>query len=185
MTSPGLIHKLVRRGSFQPWLVGLIIIATLLAIPVFCILLSVFLDSGDVWRHLYETVLVSYIINSLTLVSGVGFLVLSLGIIPAWLVTMYKFPGSKVLSWALLLPMAIPAYIIAYTYTGMLDVAGPLQMMLRDYFGWEYGDYWFPEVRSHYACLKYPGPWVVDLSDLFSRWRFRWRDQRLLPGCHW
>lgn len=148
VSSSGFLPDWIQRSRFHPWLMGLILIATLLAIPVFCILLSVFLDSGDVWRHLYETVLVSYVINSLALVSGVGFLVLSLGIIPAWLVTMYKFPGRKILSWALLLPMAIPAYIIAYTYTGMLDVAGPLQTLLREFFAWEYGDYWFPEVRS-------------------------------------
>jgi iron(III) transport system permease protein len=141
---PGLIH----RGRFRPWFLGLVLVSTLLAIPVICILASVFVSSGDVWQHLYDTVLASYILNSLVLVFGVGFMVLSLGIIPAWLITMYRFPGSKLLGWALLLPMAIPAYIIAYTYTGLLDVAGPLQMVLRESFNWQYGDYWFPEVRS-------------------------------------
>jgi iron(III) transport system permease protein len=139
---------LFRPWKLHPWLLALVLIAALLAIPVICIFMSVFLASGDVWKHLYDTVLLSYILNSLSLVFGVGFFVLSLGVIPAWLVTMYEFPGSRVLGWALLLPMAIPAYIIAYTYTGMLDVAGPLQSMLREFFAWEYGDYWFPEVRS-------------------------------------
>ncbi|MFT5131750.1 MAG: iron(III) transport system permease protein [Gammaproteobacteria bacterium] len=146
--STGFVPGLYHRDIFHPWLQGLILISGLLAIPVICIFLSIFLDSGDVWTHLYETVLGSYIVNSLALVSGVGFLVLILGTIPAWLITMYRFPGSKVLGWALLLPMAIPAYIIAYTYTGLLDVAGPLQMMLRETFAWQYGDYWFPDVRS-------------------------------------
>ena len=67
---------------------------------------------------------------------------------PAWLVTMYRFPLSRYLEWALLLPMAMPAYIIAYSYTGMLDVAGPLQTSIREITGWQYRDYWFPEVRS-------------------------------------
>ncbi len=146
--SASFFAGLNRLSSFHPWLLGLILVSTLLAIPVICILASVFIDSGDVWQHLYETVLASYILNSLGLVFGVGFLVLSLGIIPAWLITMYRFPGSSLLGWALLLPMAIPAYIIAYTYTGLLDVAGPLQMALREFFNWQYGDYWFPEVRS-------------------------------------
>ncbi len=146
--SPGFIPVLFHRRRFHPWLLGLVLIAALLAIPVLCILLSLFLESGDVWQHLYETVLTAYIINSLGLVFGVGILALVLGIVPAWLITMYRFPGSRLLGWALLLPMAIPAYIIAYTYTGMLDVAGPLQTMIREVFGWQYGDYWFPEVRS-------------------------------------
>lgn len=141
------------RACFHPWLLGLVVISVLLAIPIVCILASVFIDSGDVWRHLYQTVLASYIVNSLVLVFGVGFFVLSLGVIPAWLITMYSFPGSRLLGWALLLPMAIPAYIIAYTYTGLLDVAGPLQMALREFFNWQYGDYWFPEVRSLHGAI--------------------------------
>ena len=87
--------------------------------------------------------LAEYISNSLLLALGVGCLSLPLGVIPAWLVTLYRFPCSRQLEWALLLPLAMPAYIIAYTYTGMLDVAGPLQSWLRTVFGWQYGDYWF------------------------------------------
>jgi iron(III) transport system permease protein len=74
-----------------------------------------------------------------TLIGGVG---------TAWLTSMCRFPGRGLFEWALLLPMAMPAYIIAYTYTGMLDFAGPVQTLLRDLTGWGYGDYWFPRVRS-------------------------------------
>ena len=148
ISQTGLMPGMFYRGNFHPWLMALMLASSVLAIPVVCILLSVFVASGDVWQHLYETVLFSYVFNSLALVIGVGTLVLALGTIPAWLITMYDFPGAKVLGWALLLPMAIPAYIIAYTYTGLLDVAGPLQMMMRESFNWQYGDYWFPEVRS-------------------------------------
>lgn len=138
-----------RRLSFlRPWLIGLLLISSLLAIPIIVVFSSVFFSSGGIWQHLLDTVLKDYIVNSLLLMSGVSILVLILGILPAWLVTMYRFPGSQILEWALLLPLAIPAYIIAYTYTGMLDVSGPLQSWLRDYFGWQYGDYWFPEIRS-------------------------------------
>ncbi len=79
---------------------------------------------------------------------GVSAGVLSMGITTAWLTSMCEFPGRRFFSWALLLPLAIPAYIIAYTYTGMLDFAGPLQTLLRETFGWGAKDYWFPEVRS-------------------------------------
>ena len=117
-------------------------------LPVVVVALSVFQSSGDIWQHLHETVLAEYISNSLLLALGVGCLSLPLGVIPAWLVTLYRFPGSRQLEWALLMPLAMPAYIVAYTYTGMLDVAGPLQSWLRAEFSWQYGDYWFPDIRS-------------------------------------
>jgi iron(III) transport system permease protein len=123
-------------------------LSLVIAIPLLVVAVSLFLPSDDVWQHLRETVLTEYIRNSMFLLLGVTLLVLPLGVIPAWLVTMYRFPGSRILEWALLLPMAVPAYIIAYTYTGMLDVAGPVQSALREAMGWEYGDYWFPPIRS-------------------------------------
>ena len=122
--------------------------AGVLLLPVIVVTASVFLSSGDIWQHLYDTVLAEYVANSLLLALGVGCLALPLGVIPAWLVTLYRFPCSRQLEWALLLPLAMPAYIIAYTYTGMLDVAGPLQSWLRAAFAWQYGDYWFPDIRS-------------------------------------
>lgn len=136
------------RRSGLLWTSSLAVLCVLLLVPLFIIFGSVFFPGDGVWQHLYETVLSDYIINSLLLITGVGIMVLVLGVVPAWLVTMNRFPASTVLEWALLLPLAIPAYIIAYTYTGLLDVAGPLQGWLRDFFGWQYGDYWFPEIRS-------------------------------------
>ena len=132
----------------QRWVAAAVAMSVVMSIPVVVVLASVFVSSGDVWQHLYETVLADYVVNSLLLMLGVGSLALPLGVIPAWLVTMYRFPFSRQLEWALLLPLAIPAYIIAYTYTGMLDVAGPVQSWLREAFAWQYGDYWFPEIRS-------------------------------------
>ena len=127
---------------------SLLVLSILLATPIVVVVSSVFFSAGDIWTHLLDTVLTRYARNSLLLMAGVSVGVLALGILPAWLVTVYRFPGSKILEWALLLPLAIPAYIIAYTYTGMLDVAGPLQSALREAFEWRYGDYWFPEIRS-------------------------------------
>ncbi len=131
-----------------PWVALTLLVAGILLLPVIVVAASVFLSSGDIWQHLYDTVLAEYVANSLLLALGVGCLALPLGVIPAWLVTLYRFPCSRQLEWALLLPLAMPAYIIAYTYTGMLDVAGPLQSWLRAAFAWQYGDYWFPDIRS-------------------------------------
>ena len=134
--------------AIKPWPAGVLFVSLILSVPLLTVLGSFFLPANDIWQHLYETVLQDYIKNSLVLMVGVGVMASVIGIIPAWLVTMYRFPASRFLDWALLLPLAIPAYIIAYTYTGMLDVAGPVQSWIREIGGWHFGDYWFPEVRS-------------------------------------
>lgn len=123
-------------------------VALLLALPIFVIVGFVFSGSVDLFQHLYETVLVDYVSNSLLLMLGVGVGVLLLGIPTAWLTSVCDFPGRKLFSWALLLPLAVPAYIIAYTYTGLLDYAGPVQSAIRSITGLGYGEYWFFEIRS-------------------------------------
>lgn len=135
-----------RRGS--AWQTAVVALTLLLALPVLVVLGYLFNPSAEVWAHLANTVLADYVRNSLLLMAGVAVGVLTLGVSTAWLTSTCEFPGRRLFEWALLLPMAIPAYIIAYTYTGMLDFAGPVQGQLRAWFGWSYGDYWFPEVRS-------------------------------------
>ena len=122
--------------------------ALLLALPVLVIFASVLQSQTEVWLHLRQTVLADYVINSLLLAAGTGFGALLLGTSTAWFVSQYQFFFRRPLEWLLLLPLAMPAYIIAYTYTGMLDFAGPVQSMLREQFGWRYGDYWFPQIQS-------------------------------------
>lgn len=130
------------------WTLASISVALLIALPVLVILGFVLVPSGDTWQHLASTVLPDYVTNSLLLMLGVALGTLVGGVGTAWLTSMCRFPGRGIFEWALLLPMAMPAYIIAYTYTGMLDFAGPVQSGLRALTGWGYGDYWFPEVRS-------------------------------------
>jgi iron(III) transport system permease protein len=130
------------------WSAGIVSVALVLALPVLVIAGFVFVPAGDTWRHLAATVLPDYVTNSLLLMLGVTVGTLIGGVGTAWLTSMCQFPGRGIFEWALLLPMAMPAYIIAYTYTGMLDFAGPVQTSLRGLTGWGHGDYWFPEVRS-------------------------------------
>ncbi len=119
-----------------------------LCIPAFIIFGHLALPFSENFKHITDTVLSDYVSNSLALMLGVAVGTFVLGTSTAWLTSTCTFPGRKVFEWALLLPMAMPAYIIAYTYTGMLDISGPVQQQLRDTFDWRYGDYWFPEVRS-------------------------------------
>ncbi|RUO78312.1 ABC transporter permease [Pseudidiomarina taiwanensis] len=131
---------------------SLIIAALLIGVPLFVVLGVTLGDSlsGDhaTLSHLWQTVIPEYISHSLLLMFGVATGVISIGVTTAWLTTSCRFPGQQLLSWALLLPLAMPAYITAYTYTGMLDFAGPVQSLIRDLSGWGYGDYWFPQIRS-------------------------------------
>ncbi|MBT7759377.1 MAG: iron ABC transporter permease, partial [Rhodospirillaceae bacterium] len=108
------------------------------------------LTPGDnIWPHLVSTVLGGYIATTITLMVGVGSGTLVLGVGSAWLVTMCRFPGRRLFEWGMLLPMAMPAYIVAYVYTDILEFAGPVQGALREVFGWSSKrDYWFPEIRS-------------------------------------
>ena len=130
------------------WVFVVVGVAGILVFPVAVIFAHVFLPAGDVWGHLARTVLTDYIVNSLLLMLGVAIGTLIGGVGCAWLASMCQFPGRGFFEWALLLPMALPAYIIAYTYTGLLDFAGPVQGAVRDMTGWGHGDYWFPEIRS-------------------------------------
>ena len=136
------------------WHFVVLLVAFLCAVPILTVFSSVFQPASDVWHHLTETVLSDYVLNSLQLIIGVSFGTLTMGITTAWITSVYKFPGRKIFQWLLLLPMALPAYIIAYTYTGMMDFSGPIQTTLRDWFGWSYGDYWFPEIRSMWGATS-------------------------------
>ncbi len=120
----------------------------LVLVPVLTVISYVLNPGTDTWQHLVETVLSEYISNSLILMVGVAIGAGSIGVTSAWLVSMYQFPGRRLLTWSLLLPLAIPSYIIAYTYTGMLEAGGPVQGWIRDFFNLSYGEYWFPEIRS-------------------------------------
>lgn len=137
----------VKSGSGW-WNFITIFIALLVAIPVLTVAANIFVPSGDIWQHLASTVLKSYILNSFWLMIGVGTGVFILGVGTAWLITMCRFPGSRWFRWMLILPMAVPAYLMAYTYTDFLAFTGPFQSMLRELTGWQLGDYWFPNVRS-------------------------------------
>jgi len=130
------------------WPLAIITVTVLLSVPVLTIGLSLLGPASENWQHLKSTVLGEYLWNTAILVFGVAIGTLLLGVCTAWLTAMCRFPGRRLFIWLLLLPLSMPAYIIAYTYTGMLDFAGPAQTWLRELGGWGHGDYSFPQVRS-------------------------------------
>ena len=125
-----------------------LITAALVVAPIAAVVWNIFLPSEATWAHLISTVLPEYTANTLVLLVLVAAGVVCCGVLSAWLVTAYQFPGRGALEWALVLPMAIPAYVMAYAYTDWLQTAGPVQSMLRELTGWRVREYWFPEIRS-------------------------------------
>ncbi|MEO0826061.1 MAG: iron ABC transporter permease [Cyanobacteria bacterium J06639_16] len=146
------------RPKFKPlspgWSLAVLAVVALVSLPVLVVFSSVFSDSGEIWQHLAETVLPTYLLNSLWLMLGVSVGVLGIGVGTAWLVTLCRFPGSRIFEWALLLPLAAPAYLLAYSYADVLDYFGWVQTALRAVAGWERAtDYWFPNVRSLWGAI--------------------------------
>ena len=165
------------------WTIGSLLITILLSLPIWAVLSSGFVDTRLVWQHLASTVLGTYIGNSLGLMFGVGIGTAMIGISTAWLVTLCKFPGRRLFESLLLLPLAAPAYILAYTYTDLLEYAGPIQTQLRSQFGWQSAqDYWFPNVRSLWGAIVMLTLVLYPYVYLLARSAFLNQSSRLLEA---
>lgn len=130
------------------WKTSSVALATLLVLPILAIFFTAIGQTDDVFAHLMSTVMPTYAFNTVVLTLSVMALVLLFGIPSAWLMAMCRLPGEKVLQWALVLPLAIPGYIVGYIFTGWFDYAGPIQVWLRAQTGWMAGEYYFPDIRS-------------------------------------
>ena len=138
------------RGARSTSLLGAVAYATAAAclLPMLAVALAALTGGTDTIEHLAATVLPRYAGTTLVLVSLVSIGTLCLGVGAAWLVTMTRFPGVRLFEIALILPLAFPAYVLAYAYTFVLDHPGIVQASLRAVTGWGPRDYWFPEIRS-------------------------------------
>jgi iron(III) transport system permease protein len=123
------------RNTLSGWRALAILFAALTAVPLVFVFSSVFSPSSDVMSHLSQTMLAELLMNTLFLVVGVTAGTLFLGVGLAWITSIYEFPGSRFFSWALMLPLAIPAYVMAFVFLGLFDFMGPVQTMLRGWFG--------------------------------------------------
>ena len=142
------------REPWRLWTALPLLLAVACAVAVLFPLLGVLASFADLpasvetLQHLATTVIPRAALESALLVALVAVGVIVLGSTSAWLVAAYDFPGRRIFEWALLVPLAMPAYIVAYAYTDFLQFAGPVQSSLRASFDWQRGDYWFPEIRS-------------------------------------
>lgn len=167
--APGAARRLFRPSSLL-----VVLLAAVLLGPILAVFFAAAQDSEGLWPHLLQTVLPTYVANTVVLMAGVGAVALAFGAGAAWFVTHYRFPGRQVLEWALLLPAAVPAYIVAYTYTDFLEYAGPIQGALRDLFGWRTSrEYWFPEIRSMGGAILVMGATLYPYVYMMTRIAFR------------
>ncbi len=151
--SPDASGRKVSHKSSMPaisgWSVVALLIAFIVCLPILSVIWLSFNPEENIWPHLVNTVLASYIWTTLGLMLGVAIGTLLIGVSTAWLITHYEFPGRSLFNWALLLPFAVPAYVIAFIYTDLLEFAGPVQSGLRALFGWKLAnEYWFPAIRT-------------------------------------
>ncbi|MBC7102641.1 MAG: iron ABC transporter permease [Parvibaculum sp.] len=130
------------------WTLAALAVAIIVLAPSLTVLWSLTAPASENWAHLRSTVLPDYILNTLKLMALVATMTALIGVGTAWLTVSAQFPGRRFFNWALVLPLAIPAYIVAYVYTDLLSFAGPVQSALRGITGWEGGEYHFPPVRS-------------------------------------
>ncbi|TKB43289.1 iron ABC transporter permease [Thalassotalea mangrovi] len=149
-------------------------------------------SSQGIFAQLADTVLFDYISNSILMVIGVCLISLLIGLPLAWLVAMCKFPGKRFFSWALVLPLAMPAYIVAYIYSDFFDYAGPVQIWLRNTFGWQSpADYWFFDIRSIpgasviLALVLYPYVYLFLRSAFAQNNLVQMQASRLLGDTPW
>lgn len=170
-----------------------IAVAGVVALPILSVLWSA-AESGfsPNWAHLWSTVLPDYVANTLLLSFWVALGVSIVGVSTAWLVTMCRFPGSGIFEWALVLPMALPAYVVAFLFTDLLEYAGPVQNALRDWFEWRTRrDYWFPEIRSLggaafvMTMAFYPYVYLLARSAFLEQSHDAWEVSRTLGANSW
>ncbi|UCV14147.1 ABC transporter permease [Quatrionicoccus australiensis] len=166
----------MRTAHSSPLLLVGLVVALLAGLPVASVGLNLLLGgTSETWLHLVHTVLPDYILNSLWLCLGVGCGVGLVGVATAWLTAMHDFPGRRFFEWAMVLPLAMPAYVMAYVYTDFLQFVGPVQTALRESFGWAHGDYWFPDIRTlpgavlMFVCVLYPYVYLLARTAFIER----------------
>ena len=172
------------------WKAGSWLLAFLLFTPTISLVYEAMAPTGEIFQHLRSTVLPTYILNTVLLIGGVGVLGIILALPASWIMASHNIPGKKYLQWLLVLPLAMPSYVIAYIYTDLLEYAGPVQRTLRGMMGWQSAaDYSFPEIRSLggaivvLALVLYPYVYLLARTAFLEQSQSQVLASRLL-GCN-
>jgi iron(III) transport system permease protein len=165
----------------KPWTIFSFVIALVLIVPVLVMLAGGINASTELFSHLWQTVLPNYLKNTLFLGFLVVVLALIFGVLSAAIITYTNVAFKKQLRWLLLLPLAMPAYLIAYLYTDLFDYAGPVQRSLRSWFGWQTpSDYWFFDIRTLSGASVMLALVLFPYIYMLTRGAFEQQDQNLM-----
>lgn len=176
----------LHKKSFVNWrLIVLVLLCIFMLLPVFTVVQQSLLAPSDLNAHLNEFVLPRVLFNTVILVVSVTLLSTVLGVAAAWCISMYDFPGRNFFAWALLLPLAIPGYVMAFVLLGLFDFSGPVQSTLRNLFG---SSAWFPNIRSGGGAVLALSLCLYPYVYLIVRGAFSQQGQRALEvaqslGC--
>ena len=168
------------------WIIFPIIVFVFFLMPLIAVLSSLFGEYSDNWSHLYNYVLFDYMKNSAVLVFGVSIMALIIGAGSAWLVSNFDFLGKRFFEWALILPLSIPPYILAYTFTGLFDSYGTLNNLIRNIFELEQSYIFFPSIRNIWGAILvfsftlYPYIYLVTRSAFLNQSRSTLEAGRIL-----
>ncbi|MFL2747350.1 MAG: ABC transporter permease [Gammaproteobacteria bacterium] len=138
---------------FNPWVIFPFLIFLVFLSPLLVVVASLFGNYSDNWNHLLTYVLSSYVFNSLFLIFGVSIIASILGVGSAWIVSNYNYLGKSFFEWALVLPLAVPPYILAYTFTGLFDSYGSANNLVRELFSLNSNYIFFPNIRNIYGAI--------------------------------
>lgn len=162
------------------WKVISWVIASLLVLPIIVMLASGLSATTELFSHLWDTVLPTYILNTIYLAIIVGILSTIFGVVSAAIITQTNVFAKSTLRWLLMLPLAMPAYLVAYLYTNLFDYAGPVQHYLRRLFGWESPvDYWFFDIRTLFGAGVIISFVLFPYVYMLARTAFEHQDQNL------
>ncbi len=170
------------------WQLAAVPLALIAAMPMLVVFSGWLQADNEIWQHLADTLLADLLVNTLVLVAGVAVGVLLLGVSLAWLTTMCDFPGRRLFDWALMLPFAVPAYVLAFVALGLFDYSGPIQTAVREWTG---SSHWFPPVRSTggvivvMTLVLYPYVYMLTRSAFLTQGRGTLEAARLLGFGPW
>ena len=166
------------------WQPAATVVAAIMLLPLLALGWSALQGSDGLWSHIAVHVLPRSALNTLILLGGVGALVIAIGTGAAWLVTAYEFPGRRFVSWALLLPLAVPTYIVAFSYLDLLHPLGPVQGVLRSLLGYDSPrDFRLPDIRSLTGCIVLLGFVLYPYVYLTTRAMFMTQAASLLEAA--
>lgn len=179
------------RHASRAWLLPSLAAAAIVALPLVAVLVSLFAPANEAWSHIVSTVLGDYLLNTLALMLLVALMALIPGVGCAWLVAACDFPGRRYFDWLLVLPLAAPAYVLAYAYTDLLEVSGPLQSTIRSIFGLSIEQFAVRGVRSlpgaawMLAVVLYPYIYLLTRTSFAARSGTQFHAARVLGLSAW